>query len=203
VKELADEELVARYRLAGGSPRGAGFLNELFRRHYRRVGLWCLRMSGDRDAAADLAQEIFLKACQSLETFRGESRFTTWLYVITRNHCLNALAAKSSLREDPIEPQLFDLADPRVGDPGDRLESRERHEVFRRLMRESLTSRESLAMTLHYAEEMPLDAVTRVMGLDNPSGAKALVVSAKRKLAAAAARWRAATGSKPRDPSRR
>ena len=44
-------------------------------------------------------------------------------------------------------------------------------------------------MTLHYAEEFPLDAVTRLLKLDNASGAKAYIVSAKRKLARAVARW--------------
>jgi len=46
--------------------------------------------------------------------------------------------------------------------------------------------------TLHYAEDVPLDAITRLLRLENASGAKAYIVSAKRKLARAAERWKAA-----------
>jgi hypothetical protein len=48
---------------------------------------------------------------------------------------------------------------------------------------------EARVMTLHYAEELPLDAVTQLLNLDNASGAKAYIVSAKRKLAQAVGQW--------------
>jgi hypothetical protein len=46
-------------------------------------------------------------------------------------------------------------------------------------------------MTWHYADELPLDAITRLLNLKNASGAKAYIVSAKRKLDTAIARWKA------------
>jgi len=52
---------------------------------------------------------------------------------------------------------------------------------------------EARVMTLHYAEELPLDAVTQLLKLDNASGAKAYIVSAKRKLARAVSRWKPGT----------
>jgi hypothetical protein len=54
-----------------------------------------------------------------------------------------------------------------------------------------LTDIESQVFTLHYAEELPLDAITRLLKLENASGAKAYIVSAKRKLARAVERWKA------------
>ena len=59
---LADEDLIAQYRLAPGSSRSRPLLEELFRRHYARVVTWCYRFCGDRDRAADLAQDVFGKA---------------------------------------------------------------------------------------------------------------------------------------------
>ena len=187
--DFSDEELFDRYR-AGVGPRQEKFLNELFERHGTRVAAWCYRMTGDVDAATDLAQEVFLKAFQNLESFRGQSKFTTWLYSIARNHCMDALKSRAA---GPIlagEAALERVPDVRTGDLLLTLERREAEEVVRQLMRESLDETETKVMTLHYVHELPLDAVTRILELTNPSGAKAYVVSARRKLARAFNQWK-------------
>jgi RNA polymerase sigma-70 factor (ECF subfamily) len=86
--DLPDEQLVAAYRQASATDRRE-ILDELFGRHYERVARWCLRFTGDRDAAADLAQDVFVKASRYLDGFKGTSRFTTWLYAIVRNESIN------------------------------------------------------------------------------------------------------------------
>src|SRR6516162_479528 len=95
MEALSDEELVGRYRAASGR-RKEEFLNQLFERHHKRVAAWCYRMTGDVDEATDLAQEVLLKAFQNLESFRGQSKFTTWLYSIARNHCMDALRSRAA-----------------------------------------------------------------------------------------------------------
>jgi RNA polymerase sigma-70 factor (ECF subfamily) len=71
---LADEELA---RLAAGDDSRA--FEELVERHQRYVFNLCLRTMGDYDLAAEMAQEVFLRAWRSIGSFRGDSRFTTWL----------------------------------------------------------------------------------------------------------------------------
>ena len=64
----------------------------------------------------------------------------------------------------------------------------------RRLMQflfDTLDQTERIVFTLRYGDDMPVEAITRLLGLQNASGAKAYIVSAKRKLARAAARLRA------------
>ena len=78
-------------------PPTGKILNELFERHRARVAPWCYRVTGDVDAARNLAQEVFLKAFENLESFRGQSKFTTWLYSIARNHFMDALKLRAEV----------------------------------------------------------------------------------------------------------
>lgn len=193
MEELSDEQLVERYR-SGQWQTGRSPLEELFQRHRTRVAAWCLRLTGNVDSAADLAQDVFLKAYQRLDSFRGESRFTTWLYTIARNHCMDELRSRAARLDEPGEMVMEEIADSQVEDFSVALERRESGAVLRQLIRESLDETETEVMTLHYVDEIPLDAITRLKGLTNPSGSKAYIVSAKRKLGRAVEKWRRAHG---------
>lgn len=187
--QLTDEELVAAYRGDTRSLSGQAHLNELFRRHHQRVALWCYRLTGDREWASDLAQEVFLKAFRSLDAFRGDAKFSTWLYTIARNHCFNELKARSVRPEGSGDELPLDLAAPGE-DACARLERQSSLRMLHEMMREHLSEVETKVMTLHYAEEMPLESISRLLRLENASGAKAYIVSARRKLDRVVGRWR-------------
>jgi RNA polymerase sigma-70 factor, ECF subfamily len=187
--ELSDDELIAQYRLAPASSRSRQWLEELMRRHQARVVTWCYRLTGDRDAAPDLAQDVLLKACSSLDSFRSDSKFTTWLYVITRNRCRDEHRARA-MRVRDAEYEAVRVAEAWNGGVA-ALAGRDARRVVRSLMDEVLGETERIVMTLHYGHDVPLDAITTSLGLTNPSGAKSYIVSAKRKLNAAVRRWNA------------
>src|SRR5476649_1883667 len=105
---LSDEELIARYRLAPASDLSRRFVEELFRRHQRRVVAWCYRLTGDRTNAVDLAQDVFVKAYANLDAFRSDSKFTTWLYVIARNRWRDELRARQSRPQESPASAMFD-----------------------------------------------------------------------------------------------
>ena len=65
------------------------------------------------------------------------------------------------------------------------LERAQSEELIRELVRETLDETESKVMSLHYVEELSLDTISRLLGLMNPSGAKAHIVNARRKLSRA------------------
>ncbi|HEY3838474.1 MAG TPA: RNA polymerase sigma factor [Bryobacteraceae bacterium] len=188
--DLSDEQLIDRWRAGQASPNAGSFLDELFRRHRSRVAAWCYRITGEADSAADLAQDVFLKAFQRLDSFRSDSRFTTWLYSIARNHCLDQLRARALQPAESADSVLEEIADGRLEEFSASLERRQSEELVRRLIRESLDETETKIMTLHYVDEVPLDAITRLIGLTNQSGAKAYIVSARRKLNRALEKWR-------------
>jgi RNA polymerase sigma-70 factor, ECF subfamily len=190
MEPLSDEELLSNYRAHAGSPEAGRWLNELFQRHHARVALWCLRLTGDRQSAADLAQEVFLKAFRYLDSYRGDSKFSTWLYSITRNHCYSEIKGRAAAPQQIAEPVLADLVD-QSPNQHSQLERESSARVLSQLIQGSLTDLETQVMTLHFVEELPLDAVTRLLNLQNTSGAKAYIVSAKRKLTQAFGRLEA------------
>ena len=186
LEELADEELARRYRDASDSRERELFVNELFRRNFARVARWCLRFTDDRETAADLSQEILTKAYQNLDSFQGQSKFSTWLFVIARNHCLNVVRANTrqatELKADVDEEFMAEIPDSGAT-PYSALERESSAKLVSELLNQGLDETEKVVFTLHYGEDLPLDAITRLLGLENRSGAKAFIVSAKRKLA--------------------
>lgn len=185
-QDVSDEALVENYRHADQSTRRA-IADTLFSRHYERVSRWCFRLTGNSESAADLAQEVFLKAHRGLQAFNGQARFTTWLYTIARNEGLNRLQRATPEVQDEDILALVTDDRPAVDDVlarqglADRLKS---------LLADTLDETEQAVFTLHYGDEMTLDAITRLLRLSNVSGAKAYIVSAKRKLARATDRLR-------------
>src|SRR5215467_4480599 len=202
MEKLQDEELIERYRTQAGSAGAEVCLNELFTRHHAKVAAWCLRITGDVNSAADLAQEIFLKAFQRLHTCQGNTKFTTWLFSITRNHCLDELRSRATHPQQSSEIILDEIVDLSREKVSTALERQESEELLRMLIRESLDEMENKVLTLHYVHEMPLDAVSRMVGLTNQSGAKAYIVSARRKLKRAHARWKSRNEMPTRGGSR-
>ena len=66
-----------------------GAFEALIKEHQRMIHSLCYRMSGSLADAEDLAQETFIHAYQRLDGFRAEARFSSWLYRIAVNQCLN------------------------------------------------------------------------------------------------------------------
>lgn len=154
---------------------------EVFDRYHERVERWCYRVTRNRDRSLDLTQEVFLKAFRSLHTFRGDSQLSTWLYVITRNHCLN------SLKKWKTEPDENVAASPGIvhrmtaDDAHAALERAQSYQQVYRYMSSILTPMEVRVIILHYVHEFTLPVITRRLLLSNRSGAKAYIVSARRK----------------------
>src|SRR5689334_13687036 len=64
---------------------------ELIRDHRDRVFNITFRMLGDRAEAEDVAQEVFISVFKYIHDFKGDSKFSTWLYRVAVNHCKNQI----------------------------------------------------------------------------------------------------------------
>jgi RNA polymerase sigma-70 factor (ECF subfamily) len=193
----SDEALVFLLRSAVDQQTVDDLFGELFRRYQARVTQWCHRIIREPDSVPDMVQEVFLRAFKRLCTYRGNSRFSTWLFVITRNHCLNALKKRQT---EPVEDGEM-MPDDLPGTDGQEIHlAIERDQHFRnmwRLIQSTLTPKEVRVLALHYGHGLPLAVITRQMMLLNQSGAKAYIVNARRKLKAVLRNTESGLGAQP------
>ena len=112
--ELTDADLLARVIVEGDQHA----FGELVRRHQSPVrGLLRQLVRADVELADDLAQETFIRAYKNIRSFRGEAKFSTWLYRIAYNVFReNARKRKELVGID--EEQLQAKVDPQTIDPG-------------------------------------------------------------------------------------
>jgi RNA polymerase sigma-70 factor, ECF subfamily len=184
--ELPDDELLAEFKRASPDAREA-IAGELFGRYYDQVARWCWHFLGSEDAAVDLAQNVFLKAYVQLQTFRGAARFSTWLYSIARHEALNVRRQVQPAIEG--EDVLATLPTLEAG-PEEIAALSSRARQLMDFLSATLDDTERIVFTLHYGDDVPLETITRLLRLQNASGAKAYIVSAKRKLARAGRQMR-------------
>lgn len=91
LKTLTDERLATL--LQNGQKEAMG---ELYNRYYTVVFCKCLSFVKNTDDAGDLTQDVMLKVMEKIKSFKGNSKFSTWLYAVTFNYCSDrARKAKS------------------------------------------------------------------------------------------------------------
>ncbi len=118
-ERMSTEVLVGRAREGD-----AGAFEALYRRSVGRVYALCLRMARDAERAEELTQDVFVRVWERLGTFRGESKFTTWLHRLAVNVVLQAGRTKGrreSREELTGDPEAY-LRRVRVEMPGTRLD---------------------------------------------------------------------------------
>jgi len=85
-----------------GTRPPAGLLDELYRTHAAMVLARCRYLLGDREAARDAVQDVFVSALRSLPEFRAAASPATWLTRIATNHCLNLRRAAGAAWHDDL-----------------------------------------------------------------------------------------------------
>ena len=182
VQGLSDNALMLLFRAAEARNDIDILFDELYSRYRIRVSDWCRRFSGNRNCADDMTQDVFLRAFRYRHTFRGDATLSTWLYAITRNHCLTALKKFGGDPAASAGKLDRDLCATNAIDPYTQIEQQQRFFAMWDLIAARLSPTEARVMQLHYGHERPLASITTELMLSNPSGAKAYIVNAKRKL---------------------
>jgi len=160
------EQIDALARRAQAGDRAAlAALVQSQQRYVYSIALGVMKEPAD---AADMTQEAFMRVMRSLHTYRGETRFTTWLYRLVTNVCLDGLRRRGR----PVEPLDADddegpseVVDPdRWSRPDEQVELRESAAEVRAALAD-LPASQRLALTLHYFEDMRYEDVASVMNV--------------------------------------
>lgn len=93
VKQLKDEEIIGLILTEGKSQ----LFQELYNRYHRKVFEKCYSFIKERNQAHDFANDILSKAYEKLPGFKGNASFSSWLYAITYNYCIDYLRLKKKL----------------------------------------------------------------------------------------------------------
>ena len=134
--------------------------------HYRQwVFALIFRWVGRKEVAEEMVQEVFLKAFAKIKGFRGEAKFSSWLYQITRNRCLDFWRSRE-FRNGELE--IVDFEPPEAGlalspQAEEELQQKRRNQNLRRVL-ESLPAHYREALTMRYLHELSYAEMAELSG---------------------------------------
>ena len=147
-----------------------------------------LRMTGNSEDASDMTQEAFIKAYNSLQSFRGDSKFSVWLYRIATNVCLDFLRSRSrrptvslSVEDNEGDEVQLDVADESQS-PELLLDRQMTRESVRRGL-DTLSPEYRQILLLREIQGLSYDEISQALGLEVGT-VKSRIFRARKKLCA-------------------
>ncbi len=156
-----DEDSISVQKVLAGDTRAFSILIE---KHKNMVFTIIIKILRSREDAEEISQDVFLKAYQSLNSFKGNSRFSTWLYRIAYNSAISKTRKKqlewttlddfviNNYSEDNIEQQISAL-------------SIEEKSLILEKSLSILPYNEQLLITLFYKQEESIESISKIIGL--------------------------------------
>lgn len=155
--------------------------------HQNKVYSLALRMVGNEEDARDMAQEAFIRAFNSLTGFRGDSKFSVWLYRLTSNICIDFLRSRAKRRtvsmtmtdDDGEETGELEIPDD-TWSPAEQLDRTLTRESVRRGL-DSLSAPYREILVLREIEGLSYDEIGEVFGIEAGT-VKSRIFRARKKL---------------------
>ena len=158
---LGDNEIISRV-LKGEQNAYA----ELVNRYQAYVFTLVLRMIKSREDAEEVAQDVFIKAYRSLADFRGESKFSTWLYTIANTTSITFLRKKKLDVHSLDNEKVFEVADNKdSGLRANLVEQKSRVNMVNEAIA-MLSPDDAEIITLFYKAEQNLEEISRILRLE-------------------------------------
>jgi RNA polymerase sigma factor (sigma-70 family) len=171
-----DNEIISRV-LSGEQALYA----QLVKRYQNFVFTITLRYAPNREDAEEIAQDVFVKAYRSLADFRGESKFSTWLYTIVTTTCITFLRKKKVPIHSLDNEHIFEAVDNQNSAfRANQIEQKSKAQVINEAIK-LLSVDDARIITLFYQAEQSLEEIGRIIGVD-PNTAKVKLHRARQRL---------------------
>ncbi|MGS2726780.1 RNA polymerase sigma factor [Psychroserpens sp. BH13MA-6] len=123
-----------------------------------------LRMLKNREEAEEVAQDTFVKIFKSLDTFKGDSKLSTWIYKVAYHSCLDRIKKNRKFMND-VEINAFTEHQVKTIDNAlERMEIKEREEAIANCI-DQLPSEDSFLLTLYYFDDLSLEEISKIVGI--------------------------------------
>ena len=159
---MSEEQLIRRAQQGDN-----GAFEELLLLHQKKVYNLCLRMSANPDDALDLSQEAFLRAWRSLGQYQFEASFSTWLFRLTSNICIDFLRRKKRRQETSLtesdEGAELSVPDAQPGPEQQAMTNETKIELARAMEQLSPEHREILQ--LRVIEDLQYEQIADILGV--------------------------------------
>ena len=140
-----------------------------------------LKMLKNREEAEEISQDAFIKVYKSLHKFKGDSKFSTWIYKVVYNSCLDRLKQyKKNYALVPID-EFNENQVKTLDNAFDALVSQDRKNAIQACLNK-LPSEDSFLLTLYYFEEQSLEEISKIVGL-TANNVKVKLFRSRKKLA--------------------
>ncbi|HEX7320055.1 MAG TPA: sigma-70 family RNA polymerase sigma factor [bacterium] len=150
----------------------------LVKKYEKAVFSTIYRYTGNKEDVEDLAQEIFIKVWKNAKSFKERSKFSTWLYRIVVNHCLNyKIKVKKQRRDIPLEDVSKEGSTSSALIVQNDCDSKVKVEIIKKAIR-SLPKRQRLALILAQFEDKSHQEIADIMKV-SPSSVHSLIFRAR------------------------
>jgi RNA polymerase sigma-70 factor (ECF subfamily) len=154
---------------------------ELVKRYQNFVFSICQRYTAQREDAEEIAQDVFVKAYRCLADFRGESKFSTWLYTIVNTSCISFLRKKKMQTHSLDDERIFAVADNIDGGMrANTVEQKSRVSMVNKAIK-LLAADDATIISLFYLGEQSLEEIGLIMGI-NPNTVKVKLFRARQRM---------------------
>jgi RNA polymerase sigma-70 factor, ECF subfamily len=153
----------------------------LVKRYKDLVFTLALRMLKNRDEAEEASQDTFIKVYKSLSKFKGDSKFSTWIYKVAYNNCLDRLKQNKKKYQ---HVSIDDFTGIQIASMETALDAMEQEEYQSKIQRclQLLPSQDAFLLTLYYFEEHSLEDISKIVGL-TANNVKVKIFRSRKKLA--------------------
>jgi len=137
----------------------------LVNRYKHMVFTLAIRILKNREEAEEVSQDVFVKMYQALGTFKGDSKFSTWLYKIAYHRSLDYLKKQKRILGTTSLDEFAESHIPSLDNTLAVLEAKERKILLKNAMDE-LLKEDSTVLTLYYFEELSLKEISEIIGIE-------------------------------------